>query len=116
MLKVWPTLVVSAVNAVALNGPTQSAGITHRFICQTPTFALPLPLPLPIDSADAETVRADRIAAASMMLFMTFCLVVVLNVSADTKMTETTQQGCRQKRRRNIGADRHGLSVFQLMP
>src|SRR5437016_13616859 len=82
----------------------------------TPTLPLPLPLPLPIDSADAETVRADRIAAARMMLFMTFSLVVVLNVSADTKMTETTQQGCRQKRRRNIGADRHGLSVFQLMP
>ncbi|RUU04246.1 hypothetical protein EOD23_16960 [Mesorhizobium sp. USDA-HM6] len=80
----------------------------------TPTLPLPLPLPLPIETADAVPVRADRTAAARMIFLMTFSLVCVEH-PGQHKMTGTTQQGCLQKRRRNIRADQHGLSVFQLM-
>src|SRR5439155_20288165 len=34
MLKDWLPVVVSAFTAVALNSPRQSAGMTHRFICE----------------------------------------------------------------------------------
>ncbi|TIS61428.1 MAG: hypothetical protein E5W93_07840 [Mesorhizobium sp.] len=80
----------------------------------TPTLPLPLPLPLPIETADAVPVRADRTAAARMIFLMTFSLVCVEHPGRH-KMTGTTQKGCLQKKRRNIGADRHDLSVFQLM-
>ncbi|RWB16278.1 MAG: hypothetical protein EOQ40_27150 [Mesorhizobium sp.] len=79
-----------------------------------PTLPLPLPFPLPIETADAVPVRADRTAAARMIFLMTFSLVCVEH-PGQHKMTGTTQQGCLQKRCRDIRADRHGLSVFQLM-